>query len=212
MLHTVLVSSNGAADMRRITVPAGTQFGQWTVIEECQKRGRERAFTCRCTCGTERAVLLSNLRAGKTSGCGCLAGPKISRSKTKHGASDSPEHLTWMRIRQRCENPNSGDFPNYGGRGIKVCDRWRESFETFLADMGPRPGPGYTIERINNDGPYSPENCRWATIQEQQQNKRNSIRVMHGGAIRSLSEISAETGIPVATLYTRYYAGRPLVQ
>lgn len=196
--------------MERIEVFYGEEFGQWTALWEVAKTGKHRTFLCRCQCGTERKIILGNLRSKKTTGCGCQRGRKISTGKTRHGMSNKPEHVSWMALRSRCEKPANKSFKSYGERGIFVCDRWRDSFDAFFADMGPRPGPGYTVERINNDGPYSPENCRWATIQEQQQNKTNSIRVMHGGAIKSIKEIADETGIPVGTMYTRFYHGNPL--
>lgn len=198
--------------MRAVIIPVGSEFGDWTVVRPQYRANGMTYVPCRCVCGTERDIHGNNLRQGKTTGCGCRAGSKISASKTRHGISDGPEHNTWMRIRQRCENPSNKSFRDYGARGIFVCERWRESFDNFLADMGARPGPDYSIERINNDGPYSPENCMWATRKEQNRNKRNTVRVLHDGQVKALKQVSEETGIPWHLVYRRYRKGLPLVQ
>lgn len=197
--------------MRPVVIPVGSTFGDWTVIGDQYRSNKMTFVPCRCVCGAERDLHAGNLRSGKSTGCGCRAGGKITARKTRHGLSDGPEHQTWQAIRKRCENPHNPSFKDYGARGIFVCDRWRESFENFLADMGPRPGPGYSIDRINNDGPYSPENCRWATKVEQNRNRRNTVRVMFNGRERTLGEVAEETGIKITVLSARYHAGRPLI-
>jgi hypothetical protein len=109
--------------------------------------------------------------AAKRMYCGRSCSAKISRNK-RHGLSGSREHATWLDMRNRCRNPKCHNYARYGGRGINICSRW-EVFENFLADMGPKPGRGYSIERKNNDADYGPENCRWATQAEQNRNKSN---------------------------------------
>lgn len=197
--------------MKFVQIPIGTVFGDWKVISDSYRANAMTYVPCRCVCGKEKSVHSANLRSGKSTGCGCNAGAKITKSKTRHGLSDSPEHVAWMHIRKRCGDPADPSYGNYGGRGIFVCARWQKSFEEFISDMGRRPSPKYSIERINNDGPYSPENCRWATRKEQSINKRNNIHVMYKGTEKLLVVVAEETGIPAATLYTRYYAGRPLI-
>lgn len=166
---------------------------------------------CRCICGTQRATMLCNLRTGKSLSCGCQSNGRIAAALTRHGLTDSPEHNTWMQMRRRCEDPANKAFKNYGGRGICVDSRWRDSFEAFFADMGPRPSARHTIERMDNDGHYAPGNCRWATRKEQNRNKRNTVIVVHGGQKVRLIDLAEANGISPATLHTRRYAGRPLL-
>jgi hypothetical protein len=122
-----------------------------------------------------------SLTQGKSQSCECLKREVISRLKKKHGMTHTPEYHIWQNMKRRCYDPAVDGFPNYGGRGIKVCDRWYTAFEAFLADMGRRPSPELTLERRDNDGPYSPENCYWAPDAVQRRNKRsNHLLTLHG--------------------------------
>jgi hypothetical protein len=120
-----------------------------------------------------------------------------------HGLRRSPEYNVWNGMKHRCHNPNYSGYYKYGARGIVVCQEWRDSFEAFYRDMGPRPSPRHSVERDDNDGPYAPWNCRWATTKEQAYNKRRTIRVEG----KTIGEIATEAGLDIATIRARYYRG-----
>jgi hypothetical protein len=147
----------------------GKRVGLWLVLgfSHTEKRAKRHfaMWLCRCVCGTERAVLAINLSRGKTTSCGCEAGT--------HGLYRSPEYQTWVHMLSRCKYPSVHRYRDYGGRGIKVCDRWLK-FVNFYEDMGPRPSPRHSIDRKEVDGDYEPGNCRWATPAEQNQNQRRT--------------------------------------
>lgn len=121
----------------------------------------------------------------------------------RHGKSTTPENQTWRDMKKRCDNSRRRDHAFYGQRGISVCDRWRHSFTAFLEDMGPRPGPGYSIDRIDSNGNYEPGNCRWATQQEQTKNRRSTIWVEHDGRRFTLKDYCKEVGLPYPTVIYR---------
>lgn len=165
---------------RRATIATGEVFGDWTVLGEAPretasaKRFR-RFYLCRCVCGTEKAIVGYSLRNGNSTSCGCNGRLRQIEQATRHGhnrvGQRTPTYRTWLKMRERCSNPDHEHFCHYGGRGIKVCNHWQESFEAFLRDMGERP-KGKTLDRIDPDGDYEPGNCRWATHSEQMKNRR----------------------------------------
>jgi len=192
----------------------GERHGRLTVVSYAgphQSPDRTRhKWRCLCDCGNTVDILASNLTRNHSRSCGCLKNELTRERETTHGMSDTPECGTWVHIRQRCCNPNSLDYPDYGGRGITVCERWMNSFENFYRDMGDRPSPEHMIERIDNDAGYSPDNCIWATIEVQANNKRTSHRLTHNGETHTVTEWSRILNINQGTLEKRIRSGWPI--
>lgn len=182
----------------------GHVFGRWTALSRISG---QRKWLCRCECGTIRAVSTSHLRQGKSKSCGCLDKELASARAKTHGMSKTPEYGAWRNMRDRCSNPNTSHYECYGGRGISICDRWMNSFENFFEDMGPRPSPRHSIDRIDVNGNYEPANCRWATVVQQRRNTRVNRIVSYLGKEMCLAEAAELSGISKDTLSMRLRRG-----
>lgn len=157
-------------------------------------------WRCRCDCGNERVVAGAGLRAGRSKSCGCNAGAVTAARNRKHGFAardhQAPEYKIWKAMKTRCYNENAEQYPDYGGRGIRICAEWLASFDRFLSDVGPRPSPDHSIDRYpNNDGNYEPGNVRWATRIQQSWNSRRVRVLSHNGDTLPIAEWSRRTGI-----------------
>lgn len=200
------------------TLIPGYRSGRLVVLREVESlwdgRLRRRRVLCRCDCGQETTLRANSLRPGGTLSCGCLA-REISielgrRLNITHGKSLMPEFNIWKAMRERCRRENGPAFQHYGGRGITVCERWERSFEAFLADMGKRPTPKHSIERRDNDAPYSPENCVWASQAEQCRNTRRNNRLTLNGETLCLTDWAQRLGTVPQTIQGRLLRGWPI--
>lgn len=192
----------------------GKRFSRLVVVEQLEsrkgplKRGFAR-WRCVCDCGKETIAETSRLNRGHKKSCGCLAATAIVERTLTHGMTGTSEYRIWSGLKRRCLDPVCNSYPRYGGRGITVCEEWMD-FASFFADMGPRPSKKHSLDRINNNGPYSPENCRWATAKDQARNTSRSRRYAFHGKRLTIPDIAEQTGIPRMTLFNRLRSGVPV--
>jgi hypothetical protein len=190
---------------------AGHRFGRLVAVNLVERRSdRNHVWRFACDCGGEKQIKIKQVRSGKTASCGCLQREALVARNKRHGRSGTPTHRTWKDMRARCNNPSNSDYRDYGGRGIRVCDRW-DDFSAFLKDMGERPD-GKTLDRVDVDGNYEPGNCRWATPNEQAQNRRNNLIVEFDGEPKVFSQICREQGVDRTKARYRFDAGYSLDQ
>jgi hypothetical protein len=187
----------------------GQTFGRLSVAGVAPYNGHSKRWICVCDCGAVKYIATEKLASGHTKSCGCLrreAIAEFNKSKKTHGQSGTAYYAVWNTMIARCERPRHISYPQYGGRGIRVCQRWRESFEAFAADMGERPD-GYEIDRRNNDGNYEPGNCRWVPQKANTRNRRVTPMHEHNGRRMALGDWAETTGIPYRKLKDRIRSG-----
>lgn len=196
----------------------GLVFNRLTVMAVTGRTpARKRLVQCRCECGGSTVVCLSDLRNSHIRSCGCLLKEKSAErmkkirhlgqgNRLRHGQSLEPEYYVWKTMKVRCRNPKSKGYRRYGARGITVCERWL-SFDVFFTDMGKRPSPKHQLDRIDNDGPYSPENCRWATPQQQGRNRSTNRLITFNGETLTATEWGERRGLARGTIAKRLRAG-----
>lgn len=186
-------------------INTGDVFHQLTVINESERMNGIRMAKCLCECGNFLYVRITNLFIGKTKSCGCRKHRKPPNySHGESGRNGSAEYKVWGSIKRRCYNDKEISYKNYGGRGIKMSDEWLESYDSFLKDMGRRPNDNYSIERIDSNKNYCKENCRWATIYEQSNNKRNNVFISFLDKTMTLSQWARYFNTKYTTFRRRY--------
>jgi hypothetical protein len=184
---------------------SGQRFGRLIVMGRAANKKHRIYWRVRCECGKEKTVRGECLKNGKTKSCGCYRRETTRKLHATHGLSKSRTYFCWQDMRSRCCNKNDTGFKNYGARGISVCERW-EKFENFLQDMGPRPD-GLMLERINNNAGYSPNNCKWASRSEQNNNTRRVHLITHGGVTLSMSAWGRRSVHSISTMCRRLERG-----
>lgn len=189
----------------------GLRIGRLTVVSLHPERGPNWScrWICKCDCGNTAILRTSSLTYAATQSCGCLQREWARDAHTTHGLHGTKEYDAWRAAKDRCFRKKCKGYPDYGGRGITMCDDWRHDFAVFFRDMGPCPD-GLTLERRDVNGNYTPDNCYWATMTAQARNKRTSHSITHEGKTMSVIEWSQVSGISYWTLLRRHKAGQPL--
>jgi len=187
------------------------KFGRLTVLGELPNRSKDGRimWRCLCECGATIERTAKTVRTGNTKSCGCINKERLTlrnKAGAKHGMSNTPTFNVWTNMKERCLNPNHNSYHRYGGRGITICDRWLESFQNFYDDMGPMP-EGMSIDRVDVDGDYEPSNCRWATSEEQSNNRANNRVLEFKGRKQTIAQWAREVGVSKEALRYRLNAG-----
>lgn len=186
----------------------GQVFTRWTVLHKNTMPSKYPSWMCRCACGTIKLVDERNLVKQTTRSCGCLIADTVRQLKTTHGQAgtgrQSKEYRAWCHAKNRCLNPKVPEYFRYGGRGITICDDWKNDFTRFLEHIGVAPSPHHSLDRINVHGHYEPGNCRWATMKEQARNRRASTSIVYQGVTMTVSECAERLGVKRGRLHYYY--------
>src|SRR3990167_9118074 len=193
------------------------KFGRLTVLlvytDPHKSRSTARRATCLCDCGTRKSIIFRHIKTGAIKSCGCLsreATARMGRACKTHGMKKTAEYAAWQSMKSRCYNKNGHAYHRYGGRGIYTCRQWKKSFVQFLKDMGKRPSCRHSLDRIDNDGPYSPQNCRWALRKIQSRNTSTNRPITWRGKSATIPEWSEILGIRTSTIRERLRYGWPI--
>lgn len=198
------------------TILPGERFGGLTFVHLESRTDRGYYFGLfSCVCGAEKALNIASVRKGETKSCGCASASMRAAAHTVHGEARhgqrTAEYRVWKQMRRRCNDPRAPRYARYGGRGISVCERWKE-YEAFLTDMGRKPSADHTLDRINSDGNYEPENCRWATPDLQSMNRAYTWKVVVDGQTMTVPKAAASRGLKYHTVRARLLAGKTIEQ
>lgn len=183
---------------------SGNKYTYLTVLRRdiLNNNSGQVKWICKCDCGKVVSVVGRDLKDGSTKSCGCYIRKLLLDMSTKHGDTNSTEYKSWLAIKNRCTNKRCKEYNYYGGRGIKVCNRWVKSYETFLKDMGRKPTKFHSLDRFpNNNGNYEPNNCRWATMKEQCSNRRSNVLITYSGERKMASEWAKLLNVSQGNLY-----------
>lgn len=196
---------------KRFNNIAEMRFGRLKVIRlagrTATRMGWYYLWECLCDCGNTIYAAANNLKAGRTSSCGCLSKEVASKTHKVHGLRNAPEWYVWSSMKARCYNPNNQRFDRYGERGIRVCDSWLAEFAAFYRDMGPRPSPKHSLERRDNNGNYAPSNCYWATAMQQARNRSSNVNLCFNGVTMCCLDWDAHLGFRKETVRNRLNLG-----
>lgn len=195
---------------RALTPTVGLQQGRLTLLRPLDENGLRwsNRWLCRCSCGSEASIRWANVRNGHTKSCGCLQREVTTKNSRKYRHTGKrAEYVIWRHMIDRCCNPKHPSFPNYGARGIVVCERWRNSFDAFVDDVGERPGGGFWLDRLDNEGGYEPGNVGWTRISENQRNKRTTRWLEAYGERLPLQAWAERLGCPSCTIIGRIKGG-----
>jgi len=190
--------------MTRFNNISNQKFGRLTILPKWERKGNHVYWLCLCSCGTKKYISASNLYNGHAQSCGCFNRELIRTRSVTHGKSKTPTYNIWKGMRKRCLNPTDKSFHNYGGRGISVCNRWSK-YENFYSDIGERPSNKHSIDRIDNNGNYEPNNCQWALKETQMNNMRTNINLTYKHKTLTVRQWSKLSKVSYHTFWQRLY-------